>query len=194
MPGSQAQPITVTEMQRAILEQMTRRQTAPQRLVRRAHVILLAAEGQENQTIAVTLRVHREMVSVWRGRWAAAADRLAAATDAAVPEHEVRALIQEILADAPRPGTPATFAAEQIVQIVALACTDPAESGRPITHWTPRDLADEAIKREIVATISPQSVERFLKAGRSQTAPEPVLADHKGGRPGGVRGASRNDL
>lgn len=49
MPGSQAQPITVTKAQRTILTQMIRRQTAPQRLVRRAHIILLAAAGQENR-------------------------------------------------------------------------------------------------------------------------------------------------
>jgi putative transposase len=184
----------VTAAQRAILEQMTRRQTAPQRLVRRAHVILLAAEGQANQTIAATLRVHRDMVSLWRGRWAAAADRLAAATAATLPEREMHALIQDILADAPRPGTPATFTAEHIVQIVALACTDPAESGRPVTHWTPRDLADEAIGRGIVPTISPQSVERFFKSGRSQATPEPLLAAYQRSGPGGVRGASRHDL
>jgi putative transposase len=184
----------VTEAQRAILEQIVRRQTSPQHQVRRARIVLLAAAGEPNQCIAARLDIHREMVSVWRGRWAAAADRLTAATEAAIPEHELRALIQDILADAPRPGTPATFTAEQIVQIVALACTAPAESGRPVTHWTPRELADEAIERGIVATISPQSVERFLKSGRSQAAPEPVLAAHQRSGPGGLRRAGRNDL
>lgn len=179
MPGSSAQPITVTDDHRAILEQIIRRQTAPQRLVRRAHIILLAADGQENQTIATTLRVNREMVSVWRGRWFAAADRLAATMDAGLPERELLALIEDILADAPRPGTPPTFTAEHIVQIVALACTPPANSERPITHWTPRELADEAIGRGIVPTISPQSVERFLKSGRSPAAPEPLLAAYQ---------------
>lgn len=189
MAGRHPQAIIVTDTQRAILEQMVRRQTNPQHQVRRARIVLLAAAGETNQRIAARLDVHREMVSVWRGRWAAAADRLAAATEAAVPEHELRALIQDILADAPRPGTPATFTAEQIVQIIALACTDPAVSERPITHWTPRDLADEAIGRGIVTTISPQSVERFLKSGRSQAAPEPVLVDHQRSGPGSLRGA-----
>lgn len=33
------------------------------------------------------------------------------------------------------------LASEQIVQIVAVACEQPASSGRPISHWTPRELA-----------------------------------------------------
>ena len=38
----------------------------------------------------------------------------------------------------------------------------PANSARPITHWT-HELADEALKRGIVASISHDSVGRFLK-------------------------------
>jgi putative transposase len=131
------------------------------------------------------------MVSVWRGRWAAAQTRLAAAEQSS---DDLAVVIADVLADAPRPGTPPTFSAEQVVQIVALACTDPAETGRPITQWTPRELADEAIGRGIVTTISPQSVERFLKAGRSQTASEPVLAEQQRSGSGRVRGAGRHDL
>ena len=35
-------------------------------------------------------------------------------------------VIVEALTDHPRAGTPATFTAEQIVQIVAVACEDPS--------------------------------------------------------------------
>ena len=48
-----------------------------------------------------------------------------------------------------RPGAPTTFSAEQWCQIIALACEPPEASDRPISHWTPRELADEARKREI---------------------------------------------
>jgi putative transposase len=75
-----------------------------------------------------------------------------------------------VLADAPRPGAPDTFTAEQIVQIINLACTPPADSERPVDAWTPRELAEEAIKRQIVPTISPRSVGRFLKASQPSTA------------------------
>jgi transposase len=82
----------------------------------------------------------------------------------------------ERLQDAPRPGTPATFSAEQWCQIIALACEPPEASGRPLSHWTPRELADEACKRGIVGTISKRHVGRFLKSGRSQAAQESLLA------------------
>jgi hypothetical protein len=35
-------------------------------------------------------------------------------------------------------------------------------SARPISHWTPRELADEAIQRQILTRISPRHVGRFL--------------------------------
>jgi putative transposase len=45
-----------------------------------------------------------------------------------------------------------------------------------MSHWTPRELADEAGKRGIVGTISKRHVGRFLKSGRSQAAQESLLA------------------
>ncbi len=75
------------------------------------------------------------------------------------------------LADAPRAGAPATFTAEQIIQIINLACRPPEQLGRPVTAWTPRELADEAVKQGIVPAISPRSVERFLGRGRPAAAP-----------------------
>jgi len=84
--------------------------------------------------------------------------------------------VVERLQDAPRPGAPATFQAEQWCPIMALACEPPEASGRPISHWTPRELADEACKRGIVETISARHVGRFLKSSRSQTTPQSLLA------------------
>ena len=72
---------------------------------------------------------------------------------------------------------------EQIVQIIAVACEPPEHSGRPISHWTVRELADEVQKRGIVATVSPRSVGRFLKRGRVAAAPEPLLAQCQPSRP-----------
>ena len=88
-------------------------------------------------------------------------------------------MIEAVLTDTPRSGTPATFTAEQIVQIVAVACEPPAESGRPSSHWTPREVADEVRKRGIVETISTRSVGRFLKSGRFEAAPGGVLAQRE---------------
>ena len=57
--------------------------------------------------------------------------------------------------------------AEQLTQIIAVACEQPEECGRPVTHWTPKELADEVVKRGIVDTISPRHVDRLLKRGIS---------------------------
>jgi hypothetical protein len=51
---------------------------------------------------------------------------------------------------------------------VALACAPPKLSGRPIDHWTLRELRDEAIKRQIVADISVSQVCRFLQQAAVQ--------------------------
>jgi putative transposase len=53
---------------------------------------------------------------------------------------------------------------------MALACEKPEAADRPVSTWTPRELADEAVKRGIVTKISPRTVERFLK-GERFTAP-----------------------
>jgi hypothetical protein len=55
-----------------------------------------------------------------------------------------------------------TFTFEQFMQIMALACEKPEAAERPVSSWTPRELADEAVKRGIVTKISPRTVERFL--------------------------------
>ena len=80
------------------------------------------------------------------------------------------------LSDQPRPGTPPTFGPEVAVQIVALACRSPEEFGRPISHWTPRELAEEAVKQGIVSGISAATVTNFLKGGQVATASQCLLA------------------
>jgi hypothetical protein len=44
----------------------------------------------------------------------------------------------------------------------ALACDPPEKHDRPISHWAPRELADELIKQKIVKSISPRHVGRLL--------------------------------
>jgi transposase len=84
--------------------------------------------------------------------------------------------IEGLLSDRPRSGSPGKFTAEQVTQLLAIACEDPEESGRPVTHWTPRELADEAAKRGVVESISPRQVGRSLKIRRTPAAPQPLLA------------------
>lgn len=103
---------------------------------------------------------------MWRERWREASEQLAALEEQEVSDKDLMSSIEQILGDRPRPGTNKFFSTEQVVQIVALACESPEKSERPISHWTPRELAEEAVKRGIVPKISPRSVGRFLKEGQ----------------------------
>src|SRR5206468_463403 len=121
-------------------------------------------------------------VRTWRARWLRGAPRLGAAVSAGDEDRLLARLVADALDDAPRSGAPPTFTAEQVVQIVALACEPPPGSDRPVSHWTPRELAEEAVTRGIVPTISPRSVGRFLGSGRPPTPPVTVLVDVRAGR------------
>ncbi len=176
MSGPLPVTITVSSHQRTILERLLRQHSCPQALARRISIILAAAAGERNDPLAARLGCSPTTIRRWRSRWAAAQPDLATMDD---DEARLPALIAEVLADAPRPGVPATFTAEQIIQIINLACTPPSASGRPVDAWTPRELADEAEKRQIVTSISPRSVGRFLKSGRSPAASQPVLAQRQ---------------
>jgi hypothetical protein len=74
----------------------------------------------------------------------------------------LRQALRNLLADAARPGAPGTFTAEQLAQILAVACEHPERSGRPISHWTHAELADEVIQCGIVESISPRHLGRLL--------------------------------
>ena len=152
----------------AAFEQSTRRSTSPQALVRRAHLILAMAAGITNTQLATDFQLSRATVILWRRRWLTLEAKLQTADQLSDPE--LQALVAAMLADQPRSGAPVTCSAEQVVQIVALACETPEDCGRPISHWTPRELADEAITRQIVPQISPRSVGRFLKSGATPAA------------------------
>jgi putative transposase len=88
--------------------------------------------------------------------------------DEEVSEKEFTQLVTAILSDAPRPGAPAKFSPEQVVGIRAIACEkldEEDESSRPVSHWTPREVRDEAINRGLADDISVRTVGRWLKGG-----------------------------
>jgi len=175
MPGRAAKVI-ITERQQEVLQTMTRSSTCAQALAQRAHMILLAFEGWDNEEIAARLGCERHAVGIWRRRWAAAFQRLVLVECGEKASALPRAL-EELLSDLPRPGCPGKFTAEQIALILAVACEPPEDSGRPVTHWTPTELADGVKQRGIVASISPRQVGRFLKYGRTATASQPLLVE-----------------
>jgi putative transposase len=156
-----AKAVTVNEAERAILEQIIRQTTSAQGLVKRSQIILDAAAGAAITAQARQMPMERNSIQKWRERWAARREERAVAQQT----DQLREAIEQTLADAPRSGTPATFSPEQIVQIVAIACETPQASGYPVSHWTPKEVAEEVMKRGIVEHISERQVGRFLKRG-----------------------------
>ncbi|MGF1457675.1 MAG: helix-turn-helix domain-containing protein, partial [Leptolyngbyaceae cyanobacterium] len=148
MPGRALPALIVSETERRDLEQLVKRPSTPQQLALRAKIILRASEGDSQGQIARDLGIGEQLSRCWRRRW---------------QELQTSELpVLERLADAPRPGAPATFTLEQITQLYALACAPPEQYGRPLSHWTPRELADELVKQGIVESISGRHVGRLL--------------------------------
>ncbi len=154
MRGPSPPTIDLSPVERQELEALTRRHSAPQQLALRARIVLAAADGANNGQIARHLAISVNMVRRWRERWLAL--RPAALDELPVAER---------LSDAPRPGKPVRITAEQVCQIVALACEPPAGSQRPISQWTSRELAAEIVKRGIVPQISGRHAARLLNRG-----------------------------
>ena len=159
MPAT-ARKVIVTERQLALLLTLERSSSCPQGVARHAAMIRLAFEGLRNEQIAEQLGCERHQPGWWRRRWAQAFHRLTV-IECVEPPAVFRQAVIDVLSDAPRPGAVPKFSAEQVTQILALACEPPQDSGRPVTHWTPRELAEEAKQRGIVRSISPRQVGRF---------------------------------
>ena len=148
MPLLTAAPVTVSPEERAVLEGLVRAHSTPQQLSVRARLILHAADGIGVRESAREVGVWPKTARYWRERWRQGTGGRSAS---------------ERLADAPRSGKPPTYTAEQICAIVAMTCEKPSESDRPISQWSQREIADEAIRRGLVPNVSQRSVGRFLK-------------------------------
>ncbi len=103
------------------------------------------------------------MATAWAKGWSRLIDLECRETKA-----DLRWAIEVLLTDAPRPGAPGKFTPEQVTMILAVACEPPEKSGRPITHWTAHELADEVVKRGIVVSISTSQVSRYLREAALQ--------------------------
>ena len=155
MRGPKPPALELSAPERQALQALVRRRMTAQQLALRARIILAAAEGYNNSQIARQLGLETDTVRQWRQRWLGL--QAASLEDLSVADR---------LADAPRSGRPVEISAEQVCQILGLACETPSQSDRPISQWTGREIADEIIKRGIVVQISPRHAARLLKRGR----------------------------
>ena len=169
MPGPQAIVIHLSVAEKEALEKLVNGHKTGQQIALRARIVLAADQGKSNSHIVKELGVSMNTVRLWRSRWALFQP---------VPLTELSA--QERLEDLPRPGAPVRITADQRCQIEKLACEQPEKSGRPISHWTNREIAEEIMKQSIVETISPRHAGRLLKRRGYQAAPDPLLAEPRG--------------
>jgi transposase len=128
--------IELTDRQRTDLQTMARRGTAPARDVLRARIVLAAADGMGNTTIAARLAVHVDTVRSWRRRFAL---------------HGPAGL-----ADRPRSGRPCRYGPAAQLKIVA---TVTGQVPHPDSHWTHRSIA-EHLRDEV--GISAAQIGRIL--------------------------------
>src|SRR6266516_1749027 len=117
--------LTVPDADRAELERRARSKGAPARVVERARIVLLAADGLTGPQIAERAGCTEPTVIKWRRQYAE------------------RGLAG--LEDAPRPGGTKTVLTDEVVcQILAATVTPPPESlqAAGVSHWSSRRLAD----------------------------------------------------
>jgi putative transposase len=149
-----ARQVVLSEKEQEGLVQITKRHRSEQQQAQRARIVLAAGRGDSNAQIARELGIDVDTVRLWRDRWVG------------FQGIDLETLsLAERLQDAPRPGAPPKFMAQQRCQMAALACEAPLKTGRPISQWTGREIADELVARGIVEQISPRHASYLLKKG-----------------------------
>lgn len=161
--------IDLTNRQSEQLNQVISSRTARSDHILRANIILSCSEGKSNSKVARELNVSRETVRKWRYRWLKHQPVLTNLEAKTFGVAYKRAVLKT-LSDEPRPGTPGKFSAEQICQILSVACEQPKDSRLPISHWSLPSLVQELVKRKIVDSISTSQLAVFLKSGQYKAA------------------------
>jgi transposase len=107
--------------EQAELTRMARSRTLCAGRVKRAQLVLLAAEGRTAKGIAGILRLHARTARFWLKRFNA---------------HGLAGLEESA-----RPGRPPVYPAEQVAAVIGAALTRPADLGLPFASWTLDRLA-----------------------------------------------------
>jgi transposase len=130
-----APAVVLTPEQREALQQHARSRSHAARVVERARIVLLAAEGQQNREIAAVLKITEKKAARWRGRFLALG-------------------MAGLERDAARPGRPATIAAATVRRVVRMTTQQKPPHA---THWSTRTMAR-------AVAISEASVRRIWRS------------------------------
>ena len=118
MARGKAVAIVLSDAERVELTQRSRRRKSSHGAVRRAQIVLLAADGLNNCAIAEKLGISRRTVGLWRARFA---ERRLAGLD-----------------DEPRPGAPRKIGDDRIADVVTRTLETVPDDA---THWSRRSMA-----------------------------------------------------
>jgi transposase len=158
----------LTEEERTELERLRRSRKAEQRLVERARIVLLLADGGQPTEVAAELRRSQPMVYHWLHRF---------------NEQGLAGL-----EDAPRAGRPLTYSEEERGRMIATARTRPEKLGLDFGHWTLNRLV-EYVNEQLGVPISRSQLGEVLRAEglrwyQEKTyfteSPDPQFAEKRG--------------
>jgi transposase len=133
--------VTLTDAEREHLLAMTKRGRGAARQLSRAHLLLHANAGANDEAIAHALHIGTATVERTRKRF-------------------VEEGLEAALAERPRPGGRRKLEGKQEAFLIALACSAPPDE-RP--RWTMQLLADKLVELRVVESISDETIRRTLK-------------------------------
>ena len=133
--------VDLSEDERGELLRLIRKGRVAARRVTRAHILLHADEGQADEAIASALHTNRSTVERTRRRF-------------------VEEGLEAALTEKPRPGAAPVLNERGEATLLALTCANPP-TGR--AAWSMQLLADELVQRQVVGSISDETVRRVLK-------------------------------
>lgn len=153
--------IDLTSAMTAYLEEIVSSRLCGTAVIQRARCILLAHSKLKFVEISGIVQLSAKAVSRWVRRFSDSLEAINHVEQAGV-KAALRRAIMDCLRDAPRSGAPKTFSPAQVTSLISIACEDPEKSDRPVTSWTAHEIADEAVSRKIVDSISDSQIRRFL--------------------------------
>ena len=129
--GRPKKVLTMDVEQRKQVESISSSRSLPYGIVRRAKIVLMAADGMTNTVIAQKLHLSNPSVGKWRNRFI---------------RYGVQGLHDEL-----RPGRPRSIDDERVAQVVRKTLQNKPKAS---THWTLRVMANQTgISKDTVARI-----------------------------------------
>lgn len=172
LPPAPALPTTT--LLNESLRRLKGRYNIGKRIGERVETILLGVGGVSISESARRVSNARDTVKANRRRWQDAYTELVRQVDLFDQGHlsqvQFDIFVESVLEDLPRSGRSKTFTAAQEQEIVALATEEPCDYDIPVNEWTNELLANVAIAKKIVETISTSQVRRILKKSAAPSA------------------------